>query len=108
MPGGVSGLPQLTAVDARLRRLTKTSDRKNEPKPRPRAAGLPTKKGTRRGVPFVGNLMIANRRLPLGELEPTPRAALAVLLPFLHPAVARQEPGVTQRNLQAVVVLRQG
>src|SRR5205823_4486295 len=48
------------------------------------------------------------RKLPLGELEATPRAALAILLAFLHAAITREVTGVTQRNLQAVVVLGQG
>src|SRR3954466_4827395 len=36
------------------------------------------------------------RRLPLAELEPPAGAALAVLLPLLHPAVAGEEPAVPQ------------
>src|SRR5262249_48004498 len=49
-----------------------------------------------------------SNQLPLAELEPTPRAALAVLLSFLHAAVARQVAGAAKGHFQPLVILRQG
>src|SRR5689334_16436578 len=42
-------------------------------------------------------------RLALRELEAAARSPLAVLLALLHPAVAGEEAGVTERDFEAVV-----
>src|SRR5205807_24393 len=48
------------------------------------------------------------RESALGELEATAGTALAVLLTLLHAAVAGEEAGVAQRDLQALVVMGEG
>src|SRR5687767_11439622 len=50
----------------------------------------------------------AAKRLPLRELEPAAGAALAVLLTFLHAAVAGQEAGVAECLLEGLVEPHEG
>src|SRR5439155_10139344 len=81
------------------------SELQNEANGTFRRAPWRMKKGTPKRA--LGMSMKANDRLPLAELEATAGAALAVLLALLHSAVAGQEAGAAEGDLEAVVVLGQ-
>src|SRR6476619_465861 len=62
----------------------------------------------RKHLPFPPDSAGAATTLPLAELEPGPRPALAVLLAFLHPGVPRQKALFLQLAPELRVELGQG
>src|SRR6185436_19250157 len=69
-----------------------------------------SKNKTARNLSATGGVLfrLFSVRLPLRELEPASRAALAVLFPLLHAGISREKTRVPERNLKIIIVHGQG